>query len=376
MLRAFQRTAQLAVAAALTMTVVGGCAPVGEGRSDAPDAMYSLSPEPVLQIGAIEGTPAYQFGSITDLATMSDGRLAVLDGLARELRLFSSDGRHIWTVGRKGNGPGEFRGLAYVYMLDGDSVKVYDQSLRRFSLFDSTGALVRTDELVRDTTVAFPLHIWLHGRHIVYGGEREDERRAVRATLERASLAASNAPWHATYVGPDGTLFIQSASAAQWTVIARDGRSLGPLGIPERFELLEIRPDAFVGRWRDENDVEFVRAYRLLRNADYAGGTLAERPPARTMPDPSLVEAARTEMRSFLRNMVMAQELHYARRGTYTDTADSLSMGRPEHIAIGFLWSSARGWIGVASHRDMDLICVLGVGRPIGGWSEGVPVCS
>lgn len=64
---------------------------------------------------------------------VSDGRVLVADARQRRLQLYDSSGRHLRTIGRDGDGPGEFRGMMTVSVV-GDTIGVWDLSARRFSL--------------------------------------------------------------------------------------------------------------------------------------------------------------------------------------------------------------------------------------------------
>lgn len=64
---------------------------------------------------------------------VSGGRLLVADARQRRLQLYDSTGQHLRTIGRNGDGPGEFRGMMTVSVV-GDTIGVWDLSARRFSL--------------------------------------------------------------------------------------------------------------------------------------------------------------------------------------------------------------------------------------------------
>ena len=80
----------------------------------------------ILRIGAVTGEPAYQFGDISGLGVLSDGRLVVADALAQNLKFFAPDGAHITTVGEPGSGPGEYGNWLHVMVGPGDTVVVWD----------------------------------------------------------------------------------------------------------------------------------------------------------------------------------------------------------------------------------------------------------
>src|SRR5687767_2115487 len=84
--------------------------------------------EPDLRIGAVEADGPDNFGTIKGIAVDDQGRIAVLDAQAQEVRLFGTDGKHLRTFGRKGGGPGEF-GDANGLVFDRDGlIRVHDPS--------------------------------------------------------------------------------------------------------------------------------------------------------------------------------------------------------------------------------------------------------
>jgi hypothetical protein len=90
-----------------------------------------IEPEPFLRIGQREGEEPYQFGFISGLVLLADGRIAVSDHLAKEGRVFDSTGRHMSTLGGEGEGPGEFRSLIGIWAYRSDSIAAFDQRLYR-----------------------------------------------------------------------------------------------------------------------------------------------------------------------------------------------------------------------------------------------------
>lgn len=94
-----------------------------------------------LSIGELEGENAYIFGSIRGLEVGPDGRIYVVDGQARELRIFAPDGEHLQSVGRAGDGPGEFRMPDQVRLASDGRIVVRDAAMR-FSVFSREGDYV------------------------------------------------------------------------------------------------------------------------------------------------------------------------------------------------------------------------------------------
>ena len=98
-----------------------------------------------LRIGAIDGPPEYQFGDITGLQVLSDGRIVVVDGMAHNVRFFSREGIHIRTVLRKGQGPGELGSGGHMLLKGaGDTLLVGDGGASRIHVLAPDGTYLET----------------------------------------------------------------------------------------------------------------------------------------------------------------------------------------------------------------------------------------
>ncbi|MEO8478361.1 MAG: hypothetical protein ABI542_01915 [Gemmatimonadota bacterium] len=96
-------------------------------------------PRPIL---TIEGSDN-DFSYFTTFAASADGKLAFAQQQDGALRVFSSQGRAIGSIGRKGEGPGEFRGLNSIGWL-GDTTWVGDNRLRRLTFIGPGAKFLRT----------------------------------------------------------------------------------------------------------------------------------------------------------------------------------------------------------------------------------------
>ena len=110
---------------------------------------WSVFTEPQQAIGVLSGPEEFQFVDISAAARLSNGHLVVVDRGSRTVRLFDSEGAFLKTLGGPGAGPGEFTDPGPVLVTSGDSVMVWDNALRRKTLFDPDGGLsnVKTVEL-------------------------------------------------------------------------------------------------------------------------------------------------------------------------------------------------------------------------------------
>lgn len=127
--------------------------------------------EEELRIGTMDGEGPDQFGQIKGLAVLSDGRMAVLDALAREVRVFGREGGHLATWGRQGAGPGEFESPWGLMRDDRDRLWVPDSRNRRMTVLDPDSGLVATYD--------FP--VMLYG--FVWGGAMLDDGRIVKPSI-------------------------------------------------------------------------------------------------------------------------------------------------------------------------------------------------
>lgn len=359
---------------------------------------WTLSAEPVLDIGVLEGDEVYQLHLAADAVRLSDGRIVVANAGTHELRFYGSDGRHLRSVGRQGGGPGEFERIDALDRPAGDTLAVWDTEALRLSSFTPDGELVRSvsaaltepgfgqrhygtfsdgsfvlrasfspnaftsgEGLRRDTTAykryngadgatvdtialtpgmeAFvqssgdmlrvnlvpfhrASHAAVHGEDAYVGVSDRFEirvtdargalRRIVRLDVDLTPVtdadvrlyAETNAAdrlspeerddpsavqrsvqtiidrprpetfpmFDALVVDDVGFLWVReyerpgAEGPRHWDVFDPDGRLLGTVQMPPRFEVFEIGADFVLGHARDDVDIEHVRLYELTRS--------------------------------------------------------------------------------------------------------------
>lgn len=94
---------------------------------------WSIDSIPVLDLSESGDGPAHEFYRIRDVITLRDGAIAVASYSSSDIRVFSGDGKHLRTYGRKGRGPGEFDRLLSIHEMPGDSILAFDSWLGRFT---------------------------------------------------------------------------------------------------------------------------------------------------------------------------------------------------------------------------------------------------
>ncbi|HZI26974.1 MAG TPA: hypothetical protein VFD64_02390, partial [Gemmatimonadaceae bacterium] len=95
---------------------------------------------------------------------------------------------------------------------------------------------------------------------------------AVQALVNaKYVLVPSVAPYFSGLeVAPDGSLWITTSvqfdsEQPEVAVLSAEGSLRARLRLPPRFRIVQVDPDVVTGVYRDEDDVESVRVYRIRR---------------------------------------------------------------------------------------------------------------
>jgi len=103
---------------------------------------WRIDPEPALQIGPrADADPRYDLLRIRGGTVLPDGKIAVLTAGTHEIRIYDAEGTWLRSMGRTGDGPGEFRtpnGLFHAH----DTLFVPDGIVSRLNLFLTDGTIL------------------------------------------------------------------------------------------------------------------------------------------------------------------------------------------------------------------------------------------
>src|SRR5687767_10431206 len=69
---------------------------------------WRVEARPLVDIGAVEAEPMYEFSDVIGVLRLGDGRVAVANMASGEIRFYDRTGKFLHAAGRKGAGPGEF----------------------------------------------------------------------------------------------------------------------------------------------------------------------------------------------------------------------------------------------------------------------------
>lgn len=137
----------LGLAALSVVLTLTACDKPGRGSTATVGvAQVSVDSTPVLDLpGSSAKTPL--FGMIVGAVELPGGDIVVADAAGPNLQWFSDSGVPVRTVGRAGDGPGEFRRIQSIQSCGVDSLYVWDDMLARVSVLTGAGTFVRTFKL-------------------------------------------------------------------------------------------------------------------------------------------------------------------------------------------------------------------------------------
>ena len=377
----------------LLVLVLAGCSGGGEDRVgvDSDDTERSSLPvltlgKPLLEIGEFEGGGDQTLDFVTDVRPLPDGRLAVVDQGAYHVRVFDAQGALLRTIGRNGDGPGEFRRPGALMVRD-DSLWVTDERDRTLSVFSLDGQYARQmtgPEFSGDER--FPLNALFHGRfwldRVMEPARRESALR-VAASLEyplqrpgfrMARSMADGSLWVLERVGTDD-------ETSLWMRTTEENGPDAMIEIPAAFDPMWVQGDEVLGVWSGEFEVNYIRRYplqtteRSLPAPAWLAEAVTAEPPSGTVRD-SLI----AELKTSGKLAATAQEIYYAEHGSYTlDLASAMEeaeMVFPLGIGVEMLRAHSRGHQMIMTAPGLDGICGLAYGNEsFSGVFGGAIVC-
>lgn len=145
---------RLTKAMAFTEVVLAvvGISPAPMGAQE----QWRVQESPAVSIGDGTGEGQDLF-SVSDAAVAPDGSILILDGGSRSIRVYSRDGAFLRSVGRDGDGPGEYRSLRALRVLRSGEVLVHDPVALRLTRLDKNLEVMGTERIARDVGASVPV---------------------------------------------------------------------------------------------------------------------------------------------------------------------------------------------------------------------------
>lgn len=201
--------------------------------------LWAVAPDPMVEIGTVEGDDPYQLSRVVSATRLSGGGILIANAGTQELRFYDAAGRHLVSVGREGAGPGEFQGLGMAVVGAGDTIAAYDFNLRRLSYFAPDGTFARSVTLRFEE--GFPIPIgpvahggWLSNRGFTFrpGATGAD---VIRDTLPFLLFDSTGALLDSIGRFPQFEFYVETEGGSAWASSLPFGRSTEAAALPDGF---------------------------------------------------------------------------------------------------------------------------------------------
>ena len=245
---------------------------------------------PEVSIGELDGAEEYLFGNIWSIAVDDDRSVYMLDAQAHHVRVFDSQGAYVKTLGRRGEGPGEFGSAEAIALLPDGRLAVRDSRNQRIEVFgpgigqteqwgyeagnSGSNSPLYTDAQGRTFVLTRDLSADMFDRHIIVlgpDGTNLDTLPEPSSPLEPPVLTATvTAEWGTS----TSTAPVPFSPVFQWTVHPT-GHFL--TGLPSEYRIDLARDDGVLRIERatdpaqihdDERAFQRERTVRRMRRTD------------------------------------------------------------------------------------------------------------
>lgn len=332
---------------------------------------WPVAPIPQTVVGIDAGDPNTELAGVMGARRLKGGRLLIADSTPPQLRLYDADGHFLSLVGRRGSGPGEFRGRLSLYVGPRDSVLVFDDATNRWTQYSPTAMLVRS---------------WIATSAERRRIEPAEYRRALIhpvgqpvASCYRTLLDPLPVPRDTAYreVFPDSSdrAWVRDERSPTWLVYSLTGKLLGRVTLPTGYDLLQIGDGFIVGTRRNQDGVQRVEV-RAVRMPPHAAA-----PPcaARTDSFPHAPSPIVQALAIDLRNLESAGAAFRADYGHYPATYDSLLHASGFTLSpdnqVHWLNHGGEGWDAVARNPHTGQYCRILIGDISPTWLYRYAFC-
>ncbi len=196
--------------------------------------------EEELSIGEAEGPEEYMFSRITGIEVDDEENIYVEDWERNHIRKFDKNGGFLKTIGREGQGPGEFQQIANIQITPENELMVHDKYTFRLTFFSLDGDYLRTvllkgiqafrikvnsmgDYLVRTIDFEGP-HLRAANELKVYGSDlafirtiAKDKFRSTEAPLQ---------PWMASKFLPSDLIICGFRESYEFQILDSEGKTI------------------------------------------------------------------------------------------------------------------------------------------------------
>jgi hypothetical protein len=205
------------------------------------DGVIALKLDKELSIGEGE-EENYIFDSPSEIRVGEDGNIYISDWGFTNVRCFDKNGQYLRTIGRKGQGPGEFESFRFNLSNDG---KIYfmDTVNARISILDAKGNFINNFKALNLSTGHFPIYSDTDN-NIYFSREFRSEKDRYTMTIHRYNTSGDELLNYGEFLGDriflyerDGKIWQSRRSVSPMTVwiVTREGRLYA--GYSEKYQI-------------------------------------------------------------------------------------------------------------------------------------------
>ncbi|HEX2168568.1 MAG TPA: hypothetical protein VHG09_15135, partial [Longimicrobiales bacterium] len=183
-------------------------------------AAWSVDPVPILDLAATASGSTNDFFRVSNAIRRADGSIVVASRGSSTVSAYAPTGELLFSHGRAGDGPGEYRRLTSVAPYRGDSLVAFDYWQQRLTILDADGTHTRVTTMEVPGGRAYTLHPVTDGRFVL----RVNAFDQLRDPIGRKRI-----PQPLLVIHADGTVGDTVAVAAGFETFFFDG---GDAAIP------------------------------------------------------------------------------------------------------------------------------------------------
>lgn len=132
-------------------------------------AVWTVDRAPTLDVPGIGADGKVTFGYAAGATRLANGSLLIADRAENGIRVIDAAGKLLRTIGRAGDGPGEFQTMIWAGGCGADSMLVWDLRRRQASMVGASGTVARQFAVPARDTAQLPFQFsCAHNRAMVY----------------------------------------------------------------------------------------------------------------------------------------------------------------------------------------------------------------
>ncbi len=185
------------------------------------------------------------FEGVLSIVSDNDGNIYICDYKANNIKKFNASGKHLKTIGRKGQGPGEFN-MPFEISVTNDKLIVWDMGNRRLCAFTADGEFIKSVQIFRGEGRPQKMRPLPNGNIVIelekiYFGEQDKPQDCLieiySPDLEKIKTLYTQQVWRNKFMRIESmfTNIIQPFSPLVCWDVSPEGKII--IGYPEEYEI-------------------------------------------------------------------------------------------------------------------------------------------